>query len=455
VTPAEISSHEQCVVDMLKGHAGCAADQDGVTLDTGFRTFATTRIPMGLWQEKPACDWAQEPLKSVGHTIAEVNAAAGPHPHWLDAPGTDGSRHVYNQTPGEAVFGMICINCHGAQADSKGRLADNLATMTGGNALVADLRDGFFGPLSSPGTNRAQEFMPLSDAGETADDTAARYMVWMALGGTKVTIPPAFLTIIGQTPVFGTSREGGLAPPTSANMLSFARNMCMIALSTPPFKLGKPLQNGQPPYSALYYSRPARATNDAPNPLIFENGDAELWLRLCSWNNPPPVIPYTYTAKESPSIDKSGWKPQNWTTITTTPPKDLVTGLSPPPVLLRCAFEGGCPSDGGRAKQLAYTGVGDETGNILPTLSADNLHPWCLVGGDRPADLPQCDASPGDSNYDDGTVAELWAQRGAINAGLAVFLYLDSITKEDPITGKHPYAIQQAYNQCDQVKAAK
>jgi hypothetical protein len=44
-----------------------------------------------------------------------------------------------------------------------------------------------------------------------------------------------------------------------------------------------------------------------------------------------------------------------------------------------------------------------------------------------------------------GLEAKHWAQQGAINAGLAVFLYLDSITK-----GK--YAVQPAYNQCDQAK---
>ena len=33
---------------------------------------------------------------------------------------------------------MICINCHGPNADAKGRMAQNLATMTGG-LLVSEV----------------------------------------------------------------------------------------------------------------------------------------------------------------------------------------------------------------------------------------------------------------------------------------------------------------------------
>src|SRR5262249_5529172 len=152
-----------------------------------------------LWDEKPGCDWTRDPWKTQGPSIAQELASnpADPHP-WLQGPaGADTARHVYKQMPGEAVFSMICINCHGPQADSHGRLADNLATMTGGNALVADLRDGLFGPTSSPGSNRMAVF--------GNDDTTSHYMAWMALGGTQVVIPPAYLTIIGQTPVFGQS----------------------------------------------------------------------------------------------------------------------------------------------------------------------------------------------------------------------------------------------------------
>src|SRR6202041_913404 len=117
------------------------------------------------------------------------------------APAADAP--VYLETPGAAVFKMICINCHGPNADANGRLAQNLATMTGGLANVANFRAGLFGPIGAPETssNRHLAFgladLPADASSSwtsaTDDDRAARYMPWMALGGTSVEIPLAIL----------------------------------------------------------------------------------------------------------------------------------------------------------------------------------------------------------------------------------------------------------------------
>jgi mono/diheme cytochrome c family protein len=470
---AAAQANEQCVVNMLKGDDSpvmnsqantvrqCATkNYDGtksaVSLDS-IRHFATTPFPMGLWDNKPACDWTRDPWKSQGPSVADV-LASDPHP-WLQGPaGADSTRHVYKQTPGEAVFSMICINCHGPQADSHGRLADNLATMTGGNALVADLRDGFFGPASSPGSNRNRVF--------ASDDTASHYMAWMALGGTQVVIPPAYLTIIGQTPVFGHSRPGGLPPPGSANMLSVARELCLQTLIARPFACG---QSGK---DASFYS----GSQDDPKaivPLLFNTGDAELWLKLCSFNNPPPVVPYYLDAslqcKELPSHVDSVHA-------------DRALLLSPPIDILPDAFETGCPSTGG----VQTSCVGDENGNAFSRLTADNHHPWCVLSTNAYAEgkvnqtaidrllqsrctggtdcdasgnckgafpdsncvywpvCPKADPATGNFALDDdyGTAALHWAQRGAINAGLSVFLYLDSVTKGT-------YKVKPDYKSCD------
>ena len=110
---------------------------------------------------------------------------------------------VYSELPGAAVFNMICINCHGAQADSKGRMADVLLTMTGGDARVANLRDGLFGPVDHPGGNRERVFKDAAKSGLTTDDVGSRYMAWMALGGTQRAIPSSVLAIVSNTQVFG------------------------------------------------------------------------------------------------------------------------------------------------------------------------------------------------------------------------------------------------------------
>jgi mono/diheme cytochrome c family protein len=465
---AAAQANQQCVVDMLNGDNSrqCASTnydgtQSAVTLDS-IRQFATTPFPMGLWTEKAACNWTQEPLKTQGPTVA-ATLASDPHP-WLEGPaGADPTRHVYEQTPGEAVFGMICINCHGPQADSHGRLADNLATMTGGNALVADLRDGFFGPASSPGSNRNSVFDVAATTDLTVDDVAAHYMAWMALGGTQVVIPPAYLTIIGQTPVFGQSRPGGLPPPASANMLSVARELCLQTLIARPFACGKPGKD------ASFYSGRQDDTRSVV-PLLFNTGDAELWLKLCSFNNPPPVVRYYIDGSQDCRVFPNHIAPAD---------RNLALLLEPPIELLPNAFEAGCPATGG----VQTPCVGDENGNAFSSLTADNHHPWCIWPNNSldstadPAAIDRllkssctggtdCDASgkckgafpdancaywpvcPATNQFsldDDKASAALhWAQRGAINAGLAVFLYLDSVTKGT-------YKVKPTYDQCDAV----
>jgi mono/diheme cytochrome c family protein len=449
----------QLVLDLLTGKIG-----PGVTLDKAIRDFATTKFPMGFWNDKPECDWSKPAFSGVP-TFDQARSSASP-PAWAKTRAdqdakrgiADGNRHVYTQTPGAAVFGMICINCHGPNADSKGRLADNLANMTGGIARVADLRDGLFGPLgSAAGSYRTIVFQDTATkTGLGVDDWAARYLAWMALGGTTVTIPRAYLTIIGHTPVLGEARSG-LSPPETANMLSAARTLCQFSLYSWPYDLGV----ANPGY---FDSEKNRTLSPQ---LIWDSGDAELWLRLCSINNPPPVRPYRYNSQ--PITVMPVEKIQDDPNIPPPPPNT-------PPVLLRCAFQGGgCDSDGGAS--LAYS-VGDQNGNVSSTLTADNLLPWCVYANPNQsgtkADFdkwlnthcvagtdcdskgncqgascvhpPRCPDNWTDlANWDDaaGSAVTQWEYRGAINAGLAVFLYLDGIAK-----GKSPEA---TYDQCEKL----
>src|SRR5437868_11711389 len=126
----------------------------GITLSATLKDYALHDIPFGLWQKKDECKFSSVP------TVGSFNDAN--RPRWIaevkPPPGPDSP--VYSELPGGAIFNMICINCHGANADSRGRQADTLMVMTGGETRVANLRDGFFGPKATPGANRQTEFAP-------------------------------------------------------------------------------------------------------------------------------------------------------------------------------------------------------------------------------------------------------------------------------------------------------
>jgi hypothetical protein len=190
------------------------------------RTTLTTPVPFGLWQANPKCDFSGIP------TAGSFQGAS--RPEWMRRadPPPPANAPVYSMTAGEAIFKSICFNCHGLKADSNGLLADEIALMTGGDARVANFRDGFFGPVATPGTNRARVFGPAaSAAGLTADDLGARYMAWMALGGTNKNLPGALLQLVSNVPVFGAHRNH-IAQGGNPNMLQLGFQLCSGILTS-------------------------------------------------------------------------------------------------------------------------------------------------------------------------------------------------------------------------------
>jgi hypothetical protein len=317
---------------------------------------------------------------------------------------------VYMQTPGQAVFKMICINCHGPNADANGRLAANLNNMTGGLAQVANFSAGLFGPVSMPGANRDEAFTLPDDASQawqatTSEERAARYMAWMALGGTKVQLPAGILTIVQQTKVLD-QRRGAFGVVASANMLSTAKGICRSLLGDDDlFK------------DSFTPSNPTRYHN----PLIHSNGDAELWLNLCSFNNPPPIHYISSDNKLPGTFSNGGFVSA----------AGLLVNADRYPAQTRVGND-----RGGTEPYVA-------SGSSLPAGQSPNLWPWCVVDGD-----PRCPISAltdplssGDWMSEDQ--AEAWAVHGAVNAGLAVFLYIESIE------GKSP---PPDYDQCEELQ---
>jgi mono/diheme cytochrome c family protein len=421
------------------------------TLDQ-VRDFATKQVPLGLWQAPTGCD-----LSQASPTIPQVGSFTGDQrPNWMDVVSPASNEYVYMQEPGATVFKMICINCHGPKADSNGRLAQNLATMTGGLAQVANFRKGLFGPEDMPGANIQRVYGQSPPLGEfpadapafwqglTPPDRAAHYMAWMGLGGTAVNIPLSILQVVSVTKV-GPYQRHVPATELSANMLSQAKALCLGILG--------PSYDGNPSKAMVIpggYLAPGQVLNTR---LIYQNGDAEMWLRMCSLSNPSPIHVITLPQMGQPgSANVTEIFGANGLAI------DGASGVAPGTLIPASLY----PPD---------AEIGDETGATRPSLVACdvknvnlpagnggcNKWPWCidvtgtmlsdaqqawLNGSDHP---PVCPAGivgpksvkagcamfppmdPTGATCFGNEAANTWAVRGAINAGMSVFTYLQHL----------------------------
>jgi mono/diheme cytochrome c family protein len=470
---------------------------DAISLDAAagastVRQILTRQVPFGLWKQKPGCSFGGAPTAGSFQGDAQplwlAKAIAKSPRDVAGAPTFDLNAPVYVQSLGAAVFTNICINCHGPAADAKGLLADEISIMTGGDARVANFRTGLFGPAGAPGTNRARVFVhdasdptsppdlaPGAPGYVSPDDYGARYMAWMALGGTQKILPPALLTLVAATPVLGQSRNS-LDARGTANMLQLARQLCTDVL----------LSNDNHTSANLgdYFKyRTLDWTNQTS--LIGENGDAELWLQVCSLGNRPVV------RVALPDTADGSWPD----------PTNALDALQPAQLRIASLARSADPKLGdGANHQSFYWGDGrdaqgnlaypadapvmDHRGHVRAGLGPDNLFPVCVrrpsdptqknradaflqshpVGGQSGEILPYCpdslfakddsgaerwalanptDPDTGSHLYTD---ANHWANRGAINAGLAVFLYVDELSR-----GQTPKPL---YNQCEQLAGA-
>lgn len=422
---------------------------ENITLDDGTRQALTAVVPMGIWNQKPTCSFAGVPT---------VDSYQGnDRPVWMGlSPDARPAAPVYSESAGAAVFANICVNCHGPQADAKGLLADEIAILTGGGARVANFRIGLFGPENSPGANRERVF-GAAVANASADDVGARYLSWMALGGTQKQIPLPLLNLVALTPVLGEPRLGVAGSSLSANMLQLAQKLCAATIGPP--TLGD-AGNADPVALSFFTYGPLGWTDSA---LIKKNGDAALWSRLCSLNNRPIV-----------RVVSAPWS-------ATTVPGNLT-------IKVNALYWGTGPD--GQATYPATAPVMNHLGQVANGITPDNQFPVCLqqppgdpqqngtaayfaeqfrnrylVRGQTP--LPYCPpelftAGPPDGPTDPSGLVlpkwqvpwELenlipvskavsdWSARGAINAGLAVFLYVDQLSK-----GAAP---QVPYNHCEE-----
>ena len=159
-------------------------------------------------------------------------------------------------------------------------------------------------------------FGPVAQGDLTADDWGARYLSWMALGGTGVHIPAAILKQVARTDVLGVTSQRLLEPSdgTSANMLQVAQVACSKVLGW-----GRPYVLSNPRHVDRTFSQ-----------LIPTNGDAELWTTLCGLHNTPPVTVVSFNGSSSLAGDPKVVGRLSTPSLTTplTPPSGTNTVMS-------------------------------------------------------------------------------------------------------------------------------
>jgi hypothetical protein len=416
-------------VEKKKDQESLIALLPALRLTDEFIDFAKKPVPFGLWKRKPGCDFSSVP--NVG------SFAGAERPEWFERnDDATSDAPVYMQSPGAAIFGMICVNCHGPQADSRGRQADTLVQLTGGGTRVANFRVGLFGPEDQPGANLLAEFSKAGSSTSEQYDWAARYMAWMALGGTSKVIPGAILNVVGANPVVGLPVDRGGV--TSANMLSVARAVCRARL---------PDMSDLDSLGFNHDGRLAPHDGDKALPLqknvVVKNGDAELWKKICTYENPMPVRAFAYLGQSG--IQELGLQ------------------------LTRLYRQAGYPADAPVMDHLGARAVG---------ISTSNEAPWCVIrvpeplGGNDPNWNAHMDAyysgyglaicpdallvADATRAADEATGQHLgkyelsaadirtWTQHGAVNAGMAVFTYLRELTQ-----GRAQPVVE--YDQCERL----
>jgi hypothetical protein len=249
---------------------------------------------------------------------------------------------------------------------------------------VANFRTGLFGPEGAPTANRDRVFAEFASSEATVDDWAARYLTWMGLGGTIVRIPDTVLNLVAHTPVLGEIREHFDSFVATPNMLAVAEELCRYSLPPTGFPYDIGWGDFGPWLPALFEQ----------TPLLTKNGDVRLWLEICALDNPPPVRVIEIQTDGTMRFGQS------------------------------IAASAGYPPDARVGNHLTVLDTGIQPGNLFPWCIADNSlgQAFALAHQINGENLPLCPGGLAGFN-------ESWKLRGAINAGLLVYLFVDQITK--------------------------
>ncbi|HVY31348.1 MAG TPA: hypothetical protein VHB79_32570 [Polyangiaceae bacterium] len=365
---------------LLEKFAGIRAFEPSDAL----KAFVQTEVPFDFWRDKPECDFSGAPTASPLPYWAEPAARAKAR---MPDPGDP--QRLFSTLPGAAVFSAICSNCHGQRGTAESNLASTIANLTGGTTRVANYAQGLFGPPTAPDHNLGYfAENTLADGTSLGEYGAAKYLLFMALGGTEAVIPSAALRQVAAAKVASQERPGSLAEFTSANMLEVAKEVC-----------GNTIQYTtqlQAPFFEQPYATADGLLEDmwTPTPAgiaVRKNGEFLLYRALCSIDNPRPIRAIQFNEE----ID---------------PEKPLV------------------------GEVVGYFDRASYSGN----LSGPAEDPFCVDANTlfKPKGVPKCTSGASTDP------ADHWVQRAALNVGFAVYSYLKAAFAD-------PTQWRPNYDQCE------
>jgi hypothetical protein len=406
---AEVSPQVSLVIDELQQ----------LHIDEANKTFAETPIAMGLWS--PEC-WdsmaaansptiAQLQIKTLQRSANDLKDLE----IWTRERDLGGSPlplfgRVHFQSRGEAVFRAICQNCHGRDADSRSPLATTIGELTGGETRVANFVDGIFGPRAAPGLFAEDAFR--INYGARPADWQVRYMLFMGLGGTEAVIPEIAVNLVKTSPFYGIAVGAG--GQTGANMLEAASGKCGLLLEM------------------LWQVKAGMTVTRSTKGFLGGTAEYELWESLCGFQNEPVVrvmLPSNANGVLFESYSSVGsYRSKNDAGAWVYPPDHPVgnrlgkvqIGIQPDNYLPWCVkptFD--FPLEAVKARFLAE-GVPESIAPICP----DELFATAF-GGKLLHILPGT-VNP---SFDNAQALDRIKRRGAMNAGMSAYYYLDGVTK--------------------------
>src|SRR5262249_28321865 len=166
-----------------------------LAVDETLAQVAGTVVPYGFWTWKSSCAFPDQ-LPPNPTNPADQNYYIRP---WMMTNTGQPRRplgEVFLETTGAGIFRAVCSNCHGARADGNSGNAKALLQLSDGRIRVANLMQGLFGPQNDPTQPPGTDLMLFDQPGPNGLSIgpygAAKYLVWMASGGTSVRFPDGF-----------------------------------------------------------------------------------------------------------------------------------------------------------------------------------------------------------------------------------------------------------------------
>lgn len=172
-----------------------------LVFDADLKSLAAREYPIGFYDAKPTCRFPEVPAPSAfpdpwsadvqKWMFRDANPDSEPPGRALVPVKPLGQ--LYRAKPGAYLYATMCAKCHGTKGDGQGPFATSLNVMSDGDIRVANFTSGLF----LKGGENLKRFDSDSTHGD-AGNLAGNYLIWMAMGGTKVNFPPEVSHLTGK-----------------------------------------------------------------------------------------------------------------------------------------------------------------------------------------------------------------------------------------------------------------